>query len=128
MRPKWRPSRRSSLRPSISSRAGSSWLRSGAYGETDGVNLRDAMGAGRFTPSQALGLIPKICEALQYAHERAVVHRDIKPENILVDKDGQVKIADFGLGADIWDTAAGQALARGIRAVGVALTCLGATT
>ena len=45
----------------------------------------------------ALGIIPQICEALQFAHDEGVVHRDIKPENILVDTRGRVKIADFGL-------------------------------
>jgi serine/threonine protein kinase len=70
----------------------------------DGVNLRQAMKAGRFTPEQALAIVPPVCEALQYAHEHGIVHRDIKPENLLLDKDGRVKIADFGiakmLGAD----------------------------
>ena len=41
--------------------------------------------------------MPQICEALQFAHDEGVVHRDIKPENILLNKKGQVKIADFGL-------------------------------
>ena len=41
--------------------------------------------------------MPPICDALQYAHDHAVVHRDIKPENLLLDKAGQVKIADFGI-------------------------------
>ncbi len=41
--------------------------------------------------------MPKICDALQYAHEEGLVHRDIKPENLLIDKKGRVKIADFGL-------------------------------
>lgn len=63
----------------------------------DGVNLRQAMRAGRFTPAQALGLVPRICEALQYAHDAGVTHRDIKPENILLDASGRVKIADFGI-------------------------------
>lgn len=63
----------------------------------DGVNLRQAMRAGRFTPEQAIGVVPKICEALQYAHEEGVLHRDIKPENILLDERGRVKIADFGI-------------------------------
>ncbi len=63
----------------------------------DGVNLRQAMAAGRFAPEQALMVVPPICEALQYAHDHGVVHRDIKPENLLLDKEGRVKIADFGI-------------------------------
>ncbi|MCZ7638248.1 MAG: serine/threonine protein kinase [Verrucomicrobia bacterium] len=63
----------------------------------DGVNLRQAMRAGPFTPTQALALVPKICEALEFAHGEGVLHRDIKPENILLDTRGRLKIADFGI-------------------------------
>jgi serine/threonine protein kinase len=63
----------------------------------DGVNLRQAIRAGRFKPEQALAIVPRVCEALQYAHEHGIVHRDIKPENLLLDKEGRVKIADFGI-------------------------------
>lgn len=63
----------------------------------DGVNLRQAMQAGRFTPAQALAVVPKICEALQFAHNEGILHRDIKPENILLDAKGRVKLADFGI-------------------------------
>ncbi len=64
----------------------------------DGMNLRQLEQAQkRIQPEEALTLIPKICEALQYAHEEGVVHRDIKPGNILISKKGRVKIADFGL-------------------------------
>jgi tRNA A-37 threonylcarbamoyl transferase component Bud32 len=63
----------------------------------DGANLRQLMGTQKFTPEEALAIVPAICEALQYAHERGIVHRDIKPENILLDKAGRVKIADFGV-------------------------------
>lgn len=38
-----------------------------------------------------------ICDALQYAHEQGVMHRDIKPANLLIDRDDQIWIADFGL-------------------------------
>ncbi len=64
----------------------------------DGVNLRQAMREERFSPEQALAIVPKICDALQYAHDEGVLHRDIKPENILLDTKGRVKIADFGIG------------------------------
>jgi tRNA A-37 threonylcarbamoyl transferase component Bud32 len=63
----------------------------------DGVTLRDAIRTKAVTPAEALAIIPQICDALEYAHKHGVVHRDIKPENILLDANGRVKIADFGL-------------------------------
>lgn len=70
----------------------------------DGVNLRQAMSAGRFTPEQALAIVPTICDALQAAHSQGIWHRDIKPENILLTQAGEVKIADFGIARLIGDT------------------------
>ena len=63
----------------------------------DGVNLRQAMQAGGLSAREALVIVPKLCDALHYAHEHGVLHRDIKPENILIDTEGRVKIVDFGL-------------------------------
>ena len=63
----------------------------------EGVNLRQAMRSSRFTPTQALAIVPHICDALQFAHDEGVLHRDIKPENILLDAKGRVKLADFGI-------------------------------
>ena len=63
----------------------------------DGVNLRDLICESKIDPEQALKIVPPICEALQYAHDKGVVHRDIKPENLLLDREGRVKIADFGI-------------------------------
>ncbi len=63
----------------------------------DGVSLRKLLEGGRISPREALAIVPQICEALQYAHDRGIVHRDIKPENILLNREGEVKIADFGV-------------------------------
>jgi serine/threonine protein kinase len=63
----------------------------------DGMTLRQLYQARKLSSVEALQIVPKICDALQYAHEQGVVHRDIKPENILLDKKGRVKIADFGI-------------------------------
>ena len=63
----------------------------------DGLTLRQLLQHGKLVPDEALHLVPKICEALQFAHEHGIIHRDIKPENILLDKQGRVKIADFGI-------------------------------
>jgi tRNA A-37 threonylcarbamoyl transferase component Bud32 len=63
----------------------------------DGTDLRQVIQAGELTAAEALAIIPQVCEALQYAHEEGIVHRDIKPENILLNRKGQVRIADFGL-------------------------------
>jgi serine/threonine protein kinase len=73
----------------------------------DGLNVREAMAAGRIRPGEALTIVPQICDALQYAHDRGVVHRDIKPENVMIDKEGRVRIADFGL-AKLADRDAGD--------------------
>ncbi len=63
----------------------------------EGSNLRELMQMGRPSPAEALRLIPQICDALAYAHAQGIVHRDVKPENILVDAQGDVHIADFGI-------------------------------
>jgi predicted Ser/Thr protein kinase len=71
----------------------------------DGTDLRRVIQTGKLSASEALAIITQVCEALQYAHEEGVIHRDIKPENILLNRNGQVRIADFGL-AKILDSPA----------------------
>ena len=63
----------------------------------DGLNLRQLVSTGEIKPEDAIQLVPQLCDALQYAHDRGVVHRDIKPENVLISQEGRIKIADFGL-------------------------------
>ncbi|CAN5553506.1 hypothetical protein BH09PLA1_BH09PLA1_18260 [soil metagenome] len=46
---------------------------------------------------QRVELLIRLCEAVQYAHQRGVIHRDLKPGNVLVDETGQPKILDFGV-------------------------------
>jgi tRNA A-37 threonylcarbamoyl transferase component Bud32 len=84
----------------------------------DGVNLRQAMRSGRFTPEQALAIVPGICDALQTAHEQGIWHRDIKPENILLDREGRVKIADFGIARIVGDPQRDFTLTRTGNALG----------
>jgi hypothetical protein len=79
----------------------------------DGLSLRELLRTRKLAPQEALAIVPKICEALQFAHNKGVVHRDIKPENVLVDTSGQVKIADFGIAKIVGGTAFGVPAAGG---------------
>lgn len=51
----------------------------------------------RLAPSSARDIAIHVCDALGCAHAKGVIHRDIKPANVLIDHDGHVKVADFGL-------------------------------
>ena len=53
--------------------------------------------AGRIKPERAVQITLKILAAVDCAHRSHVVHRDIKPQNILVDVEGNIKVADFGI-------------------------------
>ena len=61
-------------------------------------SLADRVHAGGPLPvPEALGLLIKLCRAMEYAHGCGVIHRDLKPSNILIDEQGEPKIVDFGL-------------------------------
>ena len=62
-----------------------------------GVPLTEYCLQHRSSMEERLKLFRSVCEAVQYAHSRAVIHRDLKPSNILVKADGGVKLLDFGI-------------------------------
>jgi serine/threonine protein kinase len=61
---------------------------------------------GHFSESLAAIYIVQVLRGLKYLHEQGVLHRDIKGANILTSKDGQVKLADFGVAMKLSDAPA----------------------
>jgi serine/threonine-protein kinase HSL1 (negative regulator of Swe1 kinase) len=57
---------------------------------------------GRLSTTEALGYFQQIMAAIDYCHRLNICHRDLKPENILLDKDHNIKIADFGMA--VWQS------------------------
>lgn len=73
----------------------------------NGDALVDACAAGAFDLNQCLRLFVKVCDIVQYAHQKLVVHRDLKPANILIDDQGRPRLLDFGV-AGLIDEASGD--------------------
>ena len=63
----------------------------------EGASLAEWLTGQRLTPNEAADLCRKIAEALHEAHEAGVVHRDLKPGNIMLDREGEPYLTDFGL-------------------------------
>lgn len=63
----------------------------------EGRSLSAEMAKGKLPLARAVEIVRDAATAVHYAHKKGLVHRDLKPGNILLDADGQVKIADFGL-------------------------------
>ena len=74
-----------------------------SMGFVDGRSLSARLAEGPSPAREAAQLVRTVCEAVQYAHEQHVIHRDLKPSNILLDRDGQPRVTDFGLAKRVTD-------------------------
>lgn len=63
----------------------------------DGPTARGLIRDTRMKEKEAIRIVTCVARALEHAHAHGVVHRDVKPANIMLSKDGQVKLGDFGL-------------------------------
>ena len=85
-----------------------------SMGFIEGQSLARRIADGPLRSDKAAELTKQVAEAIAYAHDRGVIHRDLKPANILLDREGQPRVTDFGLAKRIEGdsdlTATGQIL------------------
>jgi serine/threonine protein kinase len=70
----------------------------------DGWSLDQLIGLPILTQERSLRLVAQVARALHSAHSQGIIHRDIKPSNILINREGQPKLADFGLAKSLQDS------------------------
>jgi serine/threonine protein kinase len=73
----------------------------------DGRTVRDLLIEGhRLLPERTLEIVSGVLRALEYSHQAGIVHRDIKPGNVMVTRNGDIKVMDFGIARAMSDTQA----------------------
>ena len=71
----------------------------------DGIDVHDLVTRkDGLSVKRSLDIIKQVARALEHAYEQTIVHRDIKPANLLIDRDGNVKLADMGLARSVAET------------------------
>ncbi len=78
-----------------------------------GENLAVRQSRQPLSVSAAVELIAKVSDALYHAHQSGIVHRDIKPANILIDKQGEPFVTDFGIAISTDEALQGTQIAAG---------------
>ncbi|XZE51525.1 protein kinase domain-containing protein [Planctomycetaceae bacterium SH139] len=72
-----------------------------AMGFIEGQSLQQRIQDGPLPPREAAELLHRITQAIAYAHSQGVIHRDLKPANVLLDKQDNPKVTDFGLAKNL---------------------------
>ncbi|MBV9445443.1 MAG: Stk1 family PASTA domain-containing Ser/Thr kinase [Streptosporangiaceae bacterium] len=73
----------------------------------DGRTVRDLLQEGhRLLPERSIEIIDGVLRALEYSHQAGIVHRDIKPGNVMVTRNGDIKVMDFGIARAMSDAQA----------------------
>ncbi|WP_033214155.1 Stk1 family PASTA domain-containing Ser/Thr kinase [Kitasatospora phosalacinea] len=85
----------------------------------EGSTLRELLHSGRrLLPERALEMTIGILQALEYSHRAGIVHRDIKPANVMLTRQGNVKVMDFGIARAMGD--AGMTMTQTSAVIGTA--------